>query len=35
MYFKLRFHAIKHQRDKQIIFVRRVDIKMFNQSKGY
>ena len=29
------FEAIKHQRDKQIIFVYRVDIQLFNLSIGY
>lgn len=27
--------ALKHQRDKQIIFVYRVDIQLFNLSAGY
>ena len=27
--------ALKHQRDKQIIFVYRVDIQLFNPSVGY
>lgn len=29
------FEAIKHQRDKQIIFVHRADIQLFNLSEGY
>ena len=29
------FEAIKHQRDKQIIFVHRADIQSFNLSEGY
>lgn len=29
------FKTIKHQRDKQIIFVYRVDIQLFNLSVGY
>ena len=28
-------NAIKHQRDKQIIFVHRADIQLFNLSEGY
>ena len=29
------YNAIKHQRDKQIIFVHCVDIQLFNLSIGY
>ena len=29
------YKAIKHQRDKQIIFVHRADIQSFNLSVGY
>lgn len=29
------FEAIKHQRDKQIIFVYRTGVQLFNLSEGY
>lgn len=29
------YNTIKHQRDKQIIFVHRTDIQSFNLSEGY
>ena len=29
------FETIKHQRDKQILIVYRVDIQLFNLNKGY
>ena len=29
------YNAIKHQRDKQIIFVHRAGIQLFNLSEGY
>lgn len=29
------YNTIKHQRDKQIIFVHRADIQSFNLSEGY
>jgi len=29
------YNAIKHQRDKQIIFVHRDGIQLFNLSEGY
>ena len=29
------FEAIKHQRDKQIFFVHRADIQLFNLNKGF
>ena len=31
----VQYNTIKHQRDKQIVFVYRVDIQLFNLSEGY